>query len=389
MPTRAEFRLISYSAIANGAKGLFYFSWRSRPVWERMSGGGIVDPFENPTEIWDELGKLGKLVSSVGPLLMNTVVDEDAPAGIIVPSIPSTWENTVPGIDFGMLKDNSRDMYFMVVYSNDPKNKQKGLVNLGAEFMKGKKVYDLNNNFKEIELMNQGDREVFTADYIEGEGHIYLLADKKNYKYVKGSIGAKEFKDQKDMTRYDLYLLKLSGIAGDKEVEKFKAIDSINKLKAFDTELKALEEGAAEFLEVKSTLKVIQKKMGAVNKIFEDKITSLESEMPKGIASEYPVREFMGSDPLVKPYIGTAVDIASIYFAYQNFFYQGKYKEIKIDLPAIKYLADALHKQMNKNFVENKKAAAIDISQEDIDKLKERKKMLEEIYNGSYPKPDF
>lgn len=61
LPTPAESRLMTFAALANGAKGIFHF------IYDHLT-----DPINNSTPLWDEIGLTSARLAAIGPLLLDT-----------------------------------------------------------------------------------------------------------------------------------------------------------------------------------------------------------------------------------------------------------------------------------------------------------------------------
>jgi hypothetical protein len=81
-PTPAELRCMTYTALATGNKGVFWFLYQS----EKVSGGmmdGLVDRQFKPRPLWDEVAKLTKeiepLTGALATLSNPTALQQDDP----------------------------------------------------------------------------------------------------------------------------------------------------------------------------------------------------------------------------------------------------------------------------------------------------------------------
>jgi hypothetical protein len=64
-PTPAEVRCMTWSALANGSKGVFWFLYQSEHVGPQTMMDGLVDRDLNPRPLWDEVAKLTKQIGPV------------------------------------------------------------------------------------------------------------------------------------------------------------------------------------------------------------------------------------------------------------------------------------------------------------------------------------
>jgi hypothetical protein len=237
-------------------------------------------------------------------------------------------------------------------------------------------------------LEADGARRHVKLTFPPGDGRIYLLADENRFAAAKKAIRSNQFKSYREMVKYDLYLLHLSGLASPSLVDEFRQAQSAEELKTLEQKIKLLAANTRPFSQVRESLAFIQVQLGDINTIIEDQITSLEAAMPRNIASPYVKREFNGADPLVKPYLDATLALGAGYFSLQNLFYQGKYQDIQKEVDALKELVTKIRSQMEKCFVTAKKPENIAVTPVTIEQLQERIGRLAGKYTQPYPAPD-
>jgi hypothetical protein len=83
MPSAAEVRCMSWSALAGGSKGIYWFLYQTE--WFDPQGHskmrGLVNEQYQPSDRWDEVGKLTKEISALSPILMDDLTPIPAAKG--------------------------------------------------------------------------------------------------------------------------------------------------------------------------------------------------------------------------------------------------------------------------------------------------------------------
>jgi hypothetical protein len=128
MPTSAEIRLMLYSAISQGAKGIIFFGlnyssfWMVKVGWEELysiqSGEGARMPQ------WETIGQCGKELTAIGPRLFYTKPEWDYNGvSITCPNITKTSRNAKvyqgPAITVDSLKNEKSNIRYLIFINQD------------------------------------------------------------------------------------------------------------------------------------------------------------------------------------------------------------------------------------------------------------------------------
>jgi hypothetical protein len=97
LPTPAESRLMTFAALANGAKGIFHF------IYDHLT-----DPINSPTPLWEEIGAMSARLAAFGPLLLDTT-----------PVDPVTWIEVEGKASFAVLASPAGHA-IAIVYNPSP-----------------------------------------------------------------------------------------------------------------------------------------------------------------------------------------------------------------------------------------------------------------------------
>ncbi len=382
MPTISEFRLMTYGALANGAKGILYYAWSARPTWTRMSSAGIVDTFEKGRGgLWKEMQRIGYQLTAIGPLLLTTDLIRKPRLKIEAGTVDTAWGMKRKVIAVGVRQDKKQKMTYLVIYSNDPKKNQTGNITLNSSMLRGKKLYNL-YSLKEVPLKNNS----FTISLDPGDGKIYLLASPKKYSLAKQKIFKNRFNTRKEIIKYDVYLALLSKLVPESMVSEFNKADNMKKLDALKSKLKKAM-AQDKFVKIKKKLSAVQNKLSAINALIEQKITSQESLEPKGIQSRFIKREFNPADPLVRAYMDATIELGSWYFCLQTMFHMGRYSDIGYDTARLDRLTTKLYEQLEQCFVKNKKVEKLELPIRDLSRMRDKFNRYQEEIKGKRPNP--
>ena len=341
-PTPAEFRLMCYAAVANGAKGLFFFNYRARPGWFRSSAVGLVDVFEANSELWDETGKLGYHLSAVGPMLLDTELAEDHPVEIVTDQIEIEWEEKIAAVSTGVLKDGAAGRIFLVVYNNDIEQPRQARITVAADEGVEAGLLDL------YDLVPVDYDGSFGVELAPGDGRIYLLASGEDAAACKQRILRSRFAHDKEMAAYDLYFADLAGLAPDGLEDQLRQAESADRLRKAREALDAALAKDPSYHATRERLDAVRHRLSAINRLYDDKITSMESTVKA--PSRYIQREFDPTDPMVRAYLDALQDVGTCYFALRNLYVKGVYREIGEAVTVLEGLSQALAENARASF---------------------------------------
>jgi hypothetical protein len=350
-PTRAEFDLMCFAALANGAKGLFFYEYRQRPTWLRMASTGLVDVFEVGSDLWDEVGKLGHHLSAIGPLLLDTELVEDFPIEVKAERIKIEWAEQIPAISVGALKSRSGKRLFLVAYNNDIDHSQKAQITMAGaqpgtppseavEHQSPPRRAAFRSLFDLFALVPVKYDGTFSVDLQPGEGRIYLLAEPGEFARCKAQILASRFAHEKEMALYELTRAELSGLATAGLADQLKKARSPAQLKRVEKRLAAALNSDPQYKQIGDRLDAVQRRLSDINLLYEAKITSLESTVPS--PSRYVKRAYNPTDPAVRGYLDRLQDVGACYFALRNLYLKGAYREMNEPVTALETLSATL-----------------------------------------------
>jgi hypothetical protein len=176
-PTRAEVRLVTYLALANGAKGIsqFTYSMPSQFVGVFDTIGNAL-PLDNP--IVQDISAIGEKLAEVGPFLLRTkLMPKDAAT--------ATGDAGDRPLSVGVrrMKDGSA---FLIVVNESVEKSQGGEVSFSKGLIsKDRRAYDL---YSLAEVAGPGSVGFTAAPLIPGDGRIYFVGTPAQFARVRREI---------------------------------------------------------------------------------------------------------------------------------------------------------------------------------------------------------
>ena len=378
-PTRAEFRLMSYAALANGAKGLIFFNWRSRPSLFRHAGVGLLDTMEMPSELWDEMRSLGDRVCPLGQQLLTTRVVPDPPLAVESETIELYWEQTAPAIATGLLFDKSRDIHFLLVYNNDTSRERTGHLTLGESLRQGRSVFD--SATRQGVDASKGIKLTLRP----GDARIFVLASPKEWTRCQQLMDHYRLGRERNLLKLDAYYATLSKLLSNETLSALAKSDDLNDLARVRKRLQRDVESHPKYIAQHERLNALQKKLAELHQLYEAKITSLESQAR--FPSPHPKREFDPADPRVRAYVDIFPRIGHIYFRLRNLHLKGGWREIGPDINKTESWVNQLTERAQHSFVTRKEIQSIGVPVTKLDETTDRLDELHQRIGPAWPNP--
>ena len=223
-PTIEEMRVNIYHTLARGAKGIFMY----------MPGQAVVphnyrsqvfpwgDPWLSESPFWRELGRTGRYLTSVGPLLVEAEFIKDFPLEVdcrdfeLWTPYPARekpyWKR--PAIDVGVFKKGTA--HYLIVHNNDTVIAQKGTVKVP---LKLGKIYDLYAVVKARRpsrptspLRVSAGKTLLEVNLPPGDGRIFLVGTEKDFENARSTILRHRCRADRAILECERERLVLSGI---------------------------------------------------------------------------------------------------------------------------------------------------------------------------------
>ncbi len=200
-PAAAEFLIQIFSSLAEGATGFAPYAYADRPQWHDPVNeyGHLVDPYGNPSPVWDQMQRLGPYLRSAGALLAGAhrLPDEAAVAQISA-RVVSPVGRQRPGAVARAFRDDRRQARYLVVYNNTPAYRWTFPVAL-AEMAEGERVLDL---FARRDVPRAGN--TFTAYLEPGDGRLYAVGLPAALAAIKQEVLATHVAIERDLLELEL-----------------------------------------------------------------------------------------------------------------------------------------------------------------------------------------
>jgi len=177
-PTRAELRLMTHLAIANGIKGITYFLYSAPNMFH-----GIFDVIGNPMPLDDpliqDISAVGEKLAEIGPLLLKTKLLPEGAAEAIGDA------GGERGLSVGV-RQLPNGGAFLVVVNESTKGKQGGRVDLSTDLAADDcAVYDL---YALSPVAPAGALRFQIAPLAPGDARVYFLGAEARHTEVRNTI---------------------------------------------------------------------------------------------------------------------------------------------------------------------------------------------------------
>lgn len=189
MPTAEELRLMSFAALAKGARGLFYFALRGILPVDSGKQEQLFGIFNEMYQVQDPFGRellrLGEDLPVLGGLLIGTDLRRDSGIELEAETLPVSSPNKKA---FGLGLYSGKDYELLIVYNRDAGKSRKGILALGSARTKSREVFDLGNMSAAVTSGGQ-----LTLELAPGDGRFFLIASKEVRAQVVGECFARKY----------------------------------------------------------------------------------------------------------------------------------------------------------------------------------------------------
>lgn len=151
MPTHAEIRLMVYSAVSQGAKGIIFFGLNHSSFWLVKAGSEEIYSITSAEGArlpqWKTIGECGRELTAIGPRLFYTKPEWNYKAAKITCSNISKISRSTkvykgPAITISSLKHKNKKVRYLLVVNQDDTNSQSGILSFRGKAKKST-CYDL------------------------------------------------------------------------------------------------------------------------------------------------------------------------------------------------------------------------------------------------------
>jgi len=223
-PTIEELRVTIYHTLARGAKGIFLYR-PNQPIVAhvyRKECSFWGDPWLSESPKWRELGRIAKMLTSVGPLLVEAEYIGDFPIKVETPDFElwtpypvrpkAHWRR--PAIDVGVFRRGTA--HYLIVHNNDPVEAREGTVIVPSRLGKAYDLYKVAEATGPSDLpgaLPAGPKETRLRVKLEpGDGRIFLAGTEADYAAARSTILRHRFAADRGILTTDTELLACSAI---------------------------------------------------------------------------------------------------------------------------------------------------------------------------------
>ena len=216
-PTLPEVRVMVWHTIACGAKGMFFFTNEtSYARWINPFYPAVGNPWFAEEPLYAEIGRMGRHLTSAGPLLIPRRLDPAYPVQVDTPSFRATvrtgWlrsngDLTLPAIHVGAYAGQGADV--LVIHNDDPWETRQGRVTITG---RGLRVYDL-DALSPVQASAAPEGAVsFDVQFQPGDGRLYLLGDEAAFGLARDCVLRHRYEQDSLMVRLDAEVALKSGV---------------------------------------------------------------------------------------------------------------------------------------------------------------------------------
>ena len=211
VPTVGQWRLMTYGAMAEGARGFFHFLYSTEPLYRVRRGerlhGGMVDVYGTPSPIYQEIERhLGPDLFSFGELL-RTCRPAQVPAEIHMESqkVEDALERELSAIVVRRLTDTNGDYEILGIYSNDPDKTQTGTLHVPKSWLGERIIMDLSAHSKNIlaSAPIQVKGEPIPIQLAAGDGRFLAVVEKGCSKKLIDRMQSRRLEALRKMVEFD------------------------------------------------------------------------------------------------------------------------------------------------------------------------------------------
>jgi len=168
LPTAAQVRLMTWLPLACGSTGILYFVHQSGPVWYPWGGAWAIADIvlSRPSEMGQEVMRLGQIVPIVGPVLLGTRWTPDSDIRVQCEELPAYG---IPTVRADLSRGEDYDV--IVVCNQDVEQPRRGTISLPEGMLAGRRLFDLTDRAR---VLPQGGS--FEVELPPGGGLIFAAA---------------------------------------------------------------------------------------------------------------------------------------------------------------------------------------------------------------------
>ena len=300
LPTVPELRVMIFHTLACGAKGIFFFTTGQSYVrW--LAGFWLApgDAWFGEDTWYTEISRIGRHLTSAGPLLIPRQLDPEYPLQVDTRSfraeVRSQWlrpeaELIKPALHVGAFVGPDFDV--LVIHNDDPWEERGGRITITG---RGTRVYDL-YDLQPVDGKVRGETVTFKLRFAPGDGRLYLVGEKEDFRNARQTILRHQYEREHLLAQRDLEIAARCGVSvgpaaerlqrARKRAEKDDFAEALQQVAQAQAQLVRTEAQAIEYARTRTALEALRKDFGAVNEWFDYHLDFLTGDL----ADPYLVR---------------------------------------------------------------------------------------------------
>jgi hypothetical protein len=215
-PTIGEVRVMVFHTIACGAKAMFLFTTEQAYAhWINPFYPSVGNPWFAEEPLSEDLGRIGRHLTSAGPLLIPRRLDSEYPVQVDTARFRATvrtgWLRadgrlTRPAIHVGAFVGDGGDV--LVLHNDDPWQERSGRVSVSG---RGGGVYDL-STLGPVRWRRRGGEVSFTVRLAPGDGGLYLVGDEAGFQEARRTVQRHLYERETLLVSLDAQIAARSGV---------------------------------------------------------------------------------------------------------------------------------------------------------------------------------
>jgi hypothetical protein len=215
-PTLGEVRVMVFHTIACGAKGMFLFTAeQAYSQWINPFYPAVGNPWFAEDPMWKDLGRIGRHLTSAGPLLIPRRLNPGYPVRVDTETFRATvrtgWlradgKLTRPAIHVGAFAGDGGDV--LVIHNDDPWQEHSGRVSVSG---RGVGVYDL-STLRPAQSSSVGGQVSFTVRLAAGDGRLYLVGNEAEFQTARQTVQRHLYERERLLVSLDAQIAAKSGV---------------------------------------------------------------------------------------------------------------------------------------------------------------------------------
>lgn len=332
-PTVGELRLMTYATVANGATGVFYYTYSN------SGEEALVDAFGTPSALWEEMEVVGRRLTAVGPLLLNARWGENQERVQGGKTILDADERPRPLIESTILKRPDLKGAFVFVYNNDPKNRSEDSLVFSKEFIGDGALYDVCDR---IPLPLERQARAFQLD--AGEGRLLFVGSQDEFKRISEHVERNRW-----LGEFEKFTYFASPIIRNEVQDLAEARDLVKrglelaKRGNCPEALRSLETARGLFVENKNRNTQFAKAEAALKTIRCNLSSSLNACVRDSGSEHFLSTEFFGKKKHFNAYKQLLIRLGRCYFTLDSYFRQGQARRYGGDIQELLKITSAFH----------------------------------------------